>query len=57
MIFSDATMAVLRHSWSASDAFRASQAFPAFEARIHQLDQAGIGTLRSKQPVPEAPAA
>jgi hypothetical protein len=57
IVFSDWIMAVLRFAWSETNAFRASAASPVFEARIHQLEQAGIGTLRSKRPVPEDSAA
>jgi hypothetical protein len=57
VVFSDGIMAVLRHAWSEGDAFRASAVSPVYEAKLRQLDEAGIGTLRSKTPVAPSGAA
>jgi hypothetical protein len=55
VVFSDALLAVLRHAWSEANALRASEVSAAFEARVEELDEAGIGTLRQSRPsVPAA---
>jgi hypothetical protein len=57
MVFADWIMAVLLFTWSESHAFRGHPLSASFQSRIDQMDRAGIGTLGSKRPVPEGPAA